>query len=189
MLMKAQEIMTRNVVKVKGSATIAEAVALMKENNIRCLIVDRRREDDAYGIITETDVVNQVAAYGKDPQQVRVYEVMTKPCIVVNPDLGVEYVARLFSQANIHHAPVIQHEVLGLISTSDILRKSDFVNNPKEKLLEEEIEKAIAHAREECHNKGNTSQECAVAWDVVEELQAEAAHQKAEKRYDLGQGG
>lgn len=186
MLMKAQQIMTQYVVKIKGSATIAEAVELMKQKNIRCLIVDRRREDDAYGIITETDIVNQVAAYGKDPQEIRVYEVMTKPCIVVNPDLGVEYVARLFSQANIHHAPVIQNEVLGLISTSDILRKSDFVNNPKEKILEQEIEKAIAHARQECQNQGDDSQACAVAWDVVEELQAEAAHQKAEKLYNLG---
>jgi predicted transcriptional regulator len=90
-------------------------------------------------------------------------------------------VARLFSQVNIHHAPVIQQELLGLISTSDILRKSDFVERPKEKVLEEEIEKAIAKARQECEVNGRTSPECAVAWDVVEELQAEAAHQRAEK--------
>lgn len=180
-MMKAKEIMTQEVVKIKGSASIAQAVRLMRENNIRCLIVDRRREGDAYGIITETDIVKQVAAYGKDPENVRVYEVMTKPCVVVNPDLGVEYVARLFSQVNIHHAPVIQQELLGLISTSDILRKSDFVERPKEKVLEEEIEKAIARARQECEIKGRTSSECAVAWDVVEELQAETAHQRAEK--------
>lgn len=181
MLMKAKEIMTQTVVKIKGSATISEAVQLMKENNIRCLIVDRRREDDAYGIITETDIVKKVVAYGKDPQEMRVYEVMTKPCVVVNPDLGVEYVARLFSQLDIHHAPVIQKELLGLISTSDILRKSDFVDKPKEKVLAEEIKNAVAKAREVCQSKGETSPECAVAWDVVEELQAEASHQKAEK--------
>ncbi|AFZ50781.1 CBS domain-containing protein [Dactylococcopsis salina] len=181
MMMTAKDIMTQDVVKIKGSATIASAVNLMKERNIRCLIVDRRRDGDAYGIITETDIVKQVAAYGKDPEEMRVYEVMTKPCVVVNPDLGVEYVARLFSQVNVHHAPVIQGELLGLISTSDILRKSDFVEKPKEKILEEEIQKAIAKARQECEVNGRTSAECAVAWDVVEELQAEAAHQKAEK--------
>lgn len=183
--MKAKEIMTTEVVKVKGSATIAEAVQLMREKNIRCLIVDRRHEEDAYAIITETDIVKQVAAYGKDAEQVRVSDIMTKPCVVVNPDLGVEYVARLFTQANIHHAPVIQEELLGLISTSDILRKSDFVERPKEKVLEEEINNAIAKARQECEVKGKTSSECAVAWDVVEELQAEAAHQKAEKMQNI----
>ena len=38
---------------------------------------------------------------------------MTKPCIVVNPDLGVEYVARLFANARIRRAPVIKGELLG----------------------------------------------------------------------------
>jgi signal-transduction protein with cAMP-binding, CBS, and nucleotidyltransferase domain len=122
-----------------------------------------------------------VAAYGKDPQTVRVYEVMTKPCVVVNPDLGVEYVARLLAQTNIHHAPVIQGDLLGIISTTDILYKGDFVENPKENLLEKEIEAAIAEARKICAEQGATSKDCAVAWDIVEELQAEAAHQKAEK--------
>lgn len=181
MMMTAQAIMTQDVVKIKGSARIAEAVQVMREKEIHCLIVDRRRDGDAYGIITETDIINQVAAYGKDPQAVRVYEVMTKPCVVINPDLGVEYVARLFAQTNIHHAPVIQGDLLGIISTSDILYKGDFVENPKENLLEKEIEVAIGQARQICAEQGATSKECAVAWDIVEELQAEAAHQKAEK--------
>ncbi|MDR9404269.1 MAG: CP12 domain-containing protein [Halothece sp. Uz-M2-17] len=181
MMMKAQDIMTQDVVKIKGSAKIAEAVQLMREKHIRCLIVDRRRDGDAYGIITETDIVNKVTAYGKDPQKVRVFEVMTKPCIVINPDLGVEYVARLFAQTKIHHAPVIRGELLGLVSTSDILHKGDFVENPKENFLEKEIQEAITQARQVCAEKGATSKECAVAWDIVEELQAEAAHHKAEK--------
>jgi len=36
MMMKAQDIMTRDVVKIKGSAPIAEAVQLMREKQIRC---------------------------------------------------------------------------------------------------------------------------------------------------------
>jgi len=69
-----------------------------------------------------------------------------------------------------------------------ILRKSDFVEKPKEKVLAEEIESAIAQARQTCEIKGRTSPECAVAWDVVEERQAEAAHQKAEKMEKLSRG-
>ena len=61
----------------------------------------------------------------------RVYEIMTKPCVVVNPELGVEYVARLFAQTRIRRAPVIKDGLLGIISISDILRKSDFVEKPK----------------------------------------------------------
>jgi CBS domain-containing protein len=123
---KAKDIMSTEVVMIQGSATVREAVNLMKETGLRALIVDRRHEEDAYGIVTETDIVYKVIAYGKDPSTVQVHEIMTKPVITVNPDLGVEYVARLFANTGIRRAPVIQGEVLGIVSVTDILRKAVF---------------------------------------------------------------
>ncbi|MEL6494299.1 MAG: CBS domain-containing protein [Cyanobacteria bacterium J06623_7] len=130
-MMQAQDIMTKNVVTISGSATIAEAVKIMKDKGLRALIVDRRSDSDPYGIVTETDIVYKVAAFGHDPKKIRVYEIMTKPCVIVNPDLGVEYVARLFANTRIRRAPVVKGELLGVISISDILNKSDFVEKPK----------------------------------------------------------
>lgn len=179
--MKAADIMTEDVVTIKGAATVAAAVQLMKEKGLRALIVDRRHDEDAYGIVTETDIVYKVAAFGTDPKTVRVHEIMTKPCVAVNPELSVEYVARLFAQTRIRRAPVIKGELLGIISVTDILTKGDFVERPKSLLLEAEIEKARDNARAVCAEKGATAPECAAAWDIVEELQAEAAHQRAKK--------
>ena len=181
-MMQAQEIMTKDVVTISGSATIAEAVKIMKDKGLRALIVDRRSDSDPYGIVTETDIVYKVAAFGHDPKQMRVYEIMTKPCIVVNPDLGVEYVARLFANTRIRRAPVIEGKLLGIISVSDILKKSDFVEKPKQLYIEDRIDAAREEAREICASKGATSPECAAAWDIVEELQAAAAHQRQKKK-------
>lgn len=44
--------------------------------------------------------------------------------------------------------------------------------------LQEEIEKQRQEARAVCDAKGATSPECAVAYDNLEEMQAEASHQK-----------
>jgi CBS domain-containing protein len=182
-MMQAQEIMTQDVVTIRGSATVADAVKLMKDKRLRALIVEPRYEQDPYGIVTETDIVYKVAAFGHDPKVMRVYEIMIKPCVVVNPELGVEYVARLFAQTRIRRAPVIQGStLLGIISVSDILLKSDFVEKPKQLFIEDQIESAREEARAICAVKGATSPECAAAWDVVEELQAEAAHQRGKKR-------
>ncbi|NER82371.1 MAG: CBS domain-containing protein [Leptolyngbya sp. SIO1D8] len=130
-MMKAADIMTESVVTIRGSATVAEAVGLMKEKGLRALIVEPRYESDPYGMVTETDIIYKVAAFGHDSKEMRVYEIMTKPCVVVNPELGVEYVARLFAQTRIRRAPVIKGGLLGVISISDILKKSDFVEKPK----------------------------------------------------------
>lgn len=179
-MLKASDVMTREVVTIKGFATIDQAVRLMRDKKIHALIVDRRTEVDPYGIVSDTDIVYEVAAYGLDPKTVRVYEIMTKPCISVPPDLGVEYVARLFQQTDIRVAPVIGNSLLGIISVSDILTKGDFLEQPKALLLQEQIEAATIAARETCEQYGVSSPQCAAAWDIVEELQAEAAHQKAE---------
>ena len=182
-MMQAQEIMTRNVVTIRGSATVAEAVKLMKDKQLRGLIVEPRHEQDPYGIVTEADIVYKVAAFGHDPKAMRVYEIMVKPCVVVNPELGVEYVTRLFAQTRIRRAPVIQGKtLLGIISVSDILFKSDFVEKPKQLFIEDKIEVAREEARTICATKGETSAECAAAWDVVEELQAATSHQRAKKQ-------
>ncbi|WP_017715411.1 Calvin cycle protein CP12 [Kamptonema formosum] len=47
--------------------------------------------------------------------------------------------------------------------------------------LEERIEEAREHARMVTETRGAVSAEAAAAWDVVEELLAEAAHQRAKK--------
>ncbi len=181
-MLSARDIMTSNVATISGSATVAEAVKTMKDKGLRALIVDRRSDSDPYGIVTETDIVYKVAAFGHDPKQMRVYEIMTKPCVVVSPDLGVEYVARLFANTRIRRAPVIEGKLLGIISISDILKKSDFVEKPKQLYIEDRLDVAREEARAICAAKGATSPECAAAWDEVEELQAAAADKRQEKK-------
>lgn len=44
--------------------------------------------------------------------------------------------------------------------------------------IEQKIEEELEQARAVCDLKGSSSPECAAAWDAVEELQAEASHQK-----------
>lgn len=47
--------------------------------------------------------------------------------------------------------------------------------------IQGQIEQELEQARVVCDTKGATSGECAAAWDAVEEMQAEAAHQKQTK--------
>jgi CBS domain-containing protein len=96
----------------------------MKDKGVRALMVDRRGEEDAYGVLTQRDVVYRVIAERKDPGKVKVHEVMTKPLVVVNPDLDVVYVARLMAQQKLSRAPVLfEQELQGVISVTDIINR------------------------------------------------------------------
>ena len=124
-MLKARDIMTTEVVTVDGSAPVAEAVRRKKETGVRALIVERRSDDDAYGIVTQRDIVYSVMAERKDPTKVKVHEVMTKPLVVVNPNLDAVYVARLMAQKGLSRAPVIYEQKLqGVVSVSDLITKA-----------------------------------------------------------------
>ncbi|MCK4283868.1 MAG: CBS domain-containing protein [Candidatus Brocadiae bacterium] len=117
----AQDVMTADVVFVDGSATVAEAIALMRLKGVSSLIVQHRGQEDAYGIMTRKDVVNKVADPGKDPVAVKVFEIMTKPLVMVSPGLALKYCARLMHHAGIRRAPVFDGtNIIGMLSNTDI---------------------------------------------------------------------
>ena len=120
----AQEIMTTPVVTIKESVSVAEAMDLMREKRLRGLMVEPTNPEDAYGIVTESDVVYKVAAQGKNPQHVTIGEIMTKPCIEVDPDMTVEEVCQIFAQHHLPRAPVIKDKLLGVITVTDITRET-----------------------------------------------------------------
>jgi CBS domain-containing protein len=179
--MRAKHIMTQDVATIRGSANVAEAVQLMRLKGLRALIVEPRHDGDAYGIVTETDIAYKVVAFGKDPQRTHIYDIMTKPCVIVNPDLDLEYVARLFANTGIRRAPVIQGELLGIISVTDILNKGNFVEKPKLMFLQKELHKAVSDARSISANYGSESKRAIEAWDLVDELESEAGYYGAPK--------
>lgn len=49
--------------------------------------------------------------------------------------------------------------------------------------IQEEIEREREQARSICESQGENSTDCAAAWDAVEELQAEASHQREKTTY------
>ena len=118
---KAGEVMTRDIVTIDGTATVADAVTLMRERSVSSLIVNRRSQEDAWGIVTQKDVVNKVVDPGKEVTEVKVFEIMTKPLITVSPGLALKYCARMFHTAGIRRAPVFDgKEIIGVLSHTDI---------------------------------------------------------------------
>ncbi len=118
---KAQDVMTKDVVYIDGSATAADAVKLMRDKGVSSLIVEHRSQEDAYGIVTRKDVVNKVVDPGKDPLKVKVFEIMSKPLVMVSPGLALKYCARLLHHAGIRRAPVFDGKnIIGMLSNTDI---------------------------------------------------------------------
>jgi len=62
--MKAADIMRKGVETISSGATVAQAVLKMKDLKVSSLIVERRNNDDAFGLLTKTDIVKKVIDAG-----------------------------------------------------------------------------------------------------------------------------
>ena len=118
----AADLMQVEVATILDDASIKMAASLMRLEGVRSLIIVPHDETDAYGILTYSDIVFKVLAEGKSPDEVKVYEVMTKPIISVQPNLRLEYIARLFRQTAIGHIAVVEgNKLLGILSMTDLV--------------------------------------------------------------------
>lgn len=121
---KAKDVMSQNFVMLDGMQTAREAIVAMKEQNTEVVIVKKRDQHDAYGIVLLADIAKQVMAKDKSLDRVNIYEIMSKPVITVPPEMDVRYCARLFERFNISCAPVIEaEEILGLAGYRELLLK------------------------------------------------------------------
>jgi CBS domain-containing protein len=118
---KAGDVMTRYVFYIDGDKSIADAIRIMREERLSSLVVNGRTPDDPWGIITRKDVVNKIVAPDKDPNKVKISEVMSKPLITISPDLALMDCAKLLRDKGIRRVAVYDgKEIVGLLSNTDI---------------------------------------------------------------------
>ena len=118
----AKDAMVKNIIFIDGMATAKEAVDLMREKNIEALIVEKRNEHDAYGIVVVQDLIKGVIIQERTSEEVNVFEIMTKPVVSVPGKMDVRYVARLLVRTGLRMAPVEEDgKYIGMISLSSII--------------------------------------------------------------------
>ena len=121
---RVKDVMTSHFQLVDGLMTVDHALLLMKQNDARLLIINKRHDNDEYGIVLLADMAREVLSANRAPERVNVYEVMSKPVVGVDPDMDIRYCATLFNRLGFSYAPVIdQGKVLGIVGYTDLVLK------------------------------------------------------------------
>ena len=121
-LIRVKDVMKTDFGTIDGVATVADALKKMKSLKTAVLIVNKRNEDDEYGMLTSGDIARHVLAKDRAPDRVNVYEIMNKPVISVHPDMDIRYCSRLFANYNLVRAPVIENnKVIGMVSPNSLV--------------------------------------------------------------------
>jgi signal-transduction protein with cAMP-binding, CBS, and nucleotidyltransferase domain len=120
--------MEKEVLSIDGMASAKEAAARMRSSHAAELLVAKRNDDDAWGIVTIMDLVKNIIVPGRDAENVFVYEIMTKPVITVPAEMDIRYAIRLIQRIGVNRAPVEElGDIVGMITLSSLVLNYDIL--------------------------------------------------------------
>jgi len=116
-----EDIMKKSVTTIDAYATLKDALRVMKQKNLKSLIVDKNSPSDAYGIITNSQILQKILAEDGDIELLNVYDVYKKPAFFVSSKIDVKYAARTMMEHNIKRVVVTDNnELQGVLSVTDL---------------------------------------------------------------------
>jgi len=123
---------------VEPDDTVARALEIMRRRYIHSLIVRKASDSPEYGIITSTDICDKIIAQEKNPNGIKVREIMHSPLITVKGKMTLKDCACLMVEHTIHHLPVVgdDGEVIGMISATDFLVAAEAMGRGPDERLE-----------------------------------------------------
>ncbi len=130
--MKAQNIMSRNLIIMDDNTSISEVARIMKEKDIGFIPISS--DNKIIGVITDRDIVVN-AISNKCNLDTPVKEYATKNVISVNIDDNVSKILNVMRKNKVKRVLVTdEHKLVGIASFSDILNNNEFdiLNTMKE---------------------------------------------------------
>jgi len=119
---------------VNMEESVLVAMEKMLKDDCYSLLVPRKDRSDAYGIVTKKDIVCEVIAEGRDPDKVKVKEIMSKPLLLLtNLGLELRWVAKAMADSG--------------VSTIAVFDKGDFYGYATESCILEGVYNALRRAK------------------------------------------
>lgn len=114
------DVMTRTVRTVTGETTACDLARLFVDRSIGSAVVLDPETDALRGIVTESDVIGQVAD-GADVASVTVESFMSSPVVTIGPEESIHAAASLMKERSIQRLPVVDgDDLLGILTTTNL---------------------------------------------------------------------
>ncbi len=119
-MLKAKDIMVKNVITIGPDATLAEAIKILLVKKISGMPVVNSRKK-MVGLVSEKDILNFV--FSGNLHNTSVAEAMTKEVISFSPDADIDRIALAIGERKFRRVPIVQGgKVVGIVSRRDIIK-------------------------------------------------------------------
>jgi len=124
---KVSDVMSTSLCTIERMATVREGIEMMRQSDLSSLVVERRDENDEYGLLVVSDIAREVIAKERSPDRVNVYEVMSKPAVTVPGGMNIKYAIRLLVRFRLSRALVLDdhRRPIGIATLRDMVLRHD----------------------------------------------------------------
>lgn len=114
------DVMTQSVQTIPPETTARDVATLFADHNIGSAVVVDPETGEFIGIVTETDIMQQVAA-GADTNSVRVASFVSSPLVTISSTENIHTAATLMKEQSIRRLPVTDDgDIVGILTTTDL---------------------------------------------------------------------
>jgi len=103
---------------VTAADSVLESLRQMAERNIGALLV--LDDGELVGVITERDCARKLELMGRTARATLVGEIMESRLTTVDSNATMEQCLRLMTDLRVRHLPVVDQDLVGLISIGDV---------------------------------------------------------------------
>jgi CBS domain-containing protein len=115
-----EDIMSKDVVTIIPEATMAEAARVMGAMRVGSLIV--AVDEKPTGIVTERDLLSKIIAQDRDPDTVRVGDVMASPLITIDSTATIKAAAQTMIAQKGRLAVLRREALVGIVTAADLIK-------------------------------------------------------------------
>ncbi|WP_209504042.1 MULTISPECIES: CBS domain-containing protein [unclassified Ruegeria] len=114
---------TDGVVTVAPTATVSEASKILAEKRIGTVVVSDDGGKTAIGILSERDIVRELAASGSGCLDQPVKSYMTQDLITTTRQASVQDIMARMTEGRFRHMPVVEDgKLIGIVTLGDVVK-------------------------------------------------------------------
>ncbi|WP_170523901.1 CBS domain-containing protein [Ruegeria arenilitoris] len=114
---------TDGVVTVAPSMTVSEAAKILADKRIGTVIVSEDDGETAAGILSERDIVRELAASGSGCLTQPVSAYMTKKLVTATQQDKVQDVLARMTEGRFRHMPIVEGgKLIGIVTLGDVVK-------------------------------------------------------------------
>lgn len=111
-----------NVITVADTVSLSSVAQTLDTHRIGA-IVALTAQGQISGVLSERDIVRQVARHGQGALEMRVAETMTRDVVTATRTMALDDALQLMTDRRIRHLPIVEDgDLIGVVSIGDLVK-------------------------------------------------------------------